>query len=212
MEGNLHRTQLEVRKDGVMHSAASFFDSTNMTAAELGHQEREKAHSDHLSILTAYLMPTYRSWRNWLLLRMLNVRMVIQDWQGFQMFEVHTFDKDHCRQQVPTDLYQTGDTVDEQIECKYQFRGASYVLNFKQGDRFVFPPYDVDKVPRVPLCQVLIATQGKENVTDVVKQHAGPMGDFHYSIVKRLPTGHEMTQCLGPIHIIDTKFRRAIIH
>lgn len=165
------------------------------------------------------LWSTYQSWKVWLVLRMVGMHVVVhnavQDWQGFQLHKVVLRDLTTCTRKDVTGSVQAERTDGLQqhqvLEYRYMFRGNKFRLCFRANNVVKFPPYDVSEVPRVPMCDVMIATQAGKNITKKIKKYAGPKGDFHYTITKTLPTAHYITQRLGPVRIMDTKFRSAAL-
>ena len=130
-------------------------------------------------------------WRAWFLLRVVDARMALQDWQGFRLHKVYLINivgrtKENItflREDVDTATLPNG-TV---LEYRYTFRDQRYRVQFCKGDKVAFPPYSVQDVPRVVRKGVLMAvTNSNVNVAGVLKQYAGPLGDFHASCGGRL--------------------------
>lgn len=141
--------------------------------------------------------------------------MMMQDWQGFQLYKAYLYNADDSKDDVTfmaaafeSDDIPTGGI----LEFRYTFRGAKYRLRFHKGDLVKFPPYEPADVPRVPRCTVLMAMQGAKNVTQKVKKYAGPNGDFHYGITRRILTAEDITKHASPIRVMDTAFKQALLH
>lgn len=211
MEGIVCRTGLEVHQDHLT--------KTNNRSL----QQLFKPFSSHMSNksidVVSTLWSTYQSWKVWLVLRIVGVHVVmhnvVQDWQGFQLHKVVLRDLTASTKKDITGSVQAEKTdgLEQQqvLEYRYMFRGNKFRLCFRANNVVKFPPYEVSEVPRMPKCEVLIATQAGKNITEKIKKYAGPKGDFHYTITKALPTAHYITQRLGPVRIIDTKFRSAAL-
>jgi hypothetical protein len=152
--------------------------------------------------------------RTWMLMRYVEAFMMYQDWQGFQLYKAYLYHKDATRDDVTFMASAfTGEDVPTEgvLELRYSFRGKKYRVRFRKDDDVKFPPYTVCEVPRAPRCNVLIAMQGASNVTAKVQKYAGPMGDFHYTLNKHIPTAVDMTGENTQIRVMDTKFRQAFI-
>lgn len=151
----------------------------------------------------------------WLLLRFVEAYMVYQDWQGFQLYKAYLYNVDTTRDDVTfmADAF-TGEDIptDGVLEFRYTFRKGKYRVRFHRGDEVRFPPYMVCEVPRAPRCSVIMALQGKDNVTCKVKKYAGPMGDFHYTLNRSIPTAADITGSDRQIRVMDSKFRQAFIN
>ncbi len=154
-------------------------------------------------------------WRTWFLMRYIDARMLFQDWQGFQLHKIYVVDLVERSKHNVTFLKSALDTdlPDNTIlEFRYSFRDARYRIQFGRGDTLAFPPYDVEDVPRTMRAGVLMAVAGKTDVTTVVKEYAGPLGDFHEGVLGHRISAKSMWFKGGDekprVDVLTTQFKR----